>query len=93
LGSRSGVLSRIKANIKRGKGGKKILAWVQVLLRDPCVYCGKYGADTIDHIVPKAKWVQIESEVGVKHWSNFAPAHKKCNFDRGTKPVFWGGLK
>ncbi len=46
-------------------------AYVEVIRRDPCVYCGA-PSDTIDHIVPI-------SVGGRNHWSNLAPACRPCN--------------
>lgn len=90
---RRGILSKVQHDVKRGKGGRTLLKYLLVLLQDPCVYCGEFGADSIDHIIPTSKWVQVDKEVGVNHWSNYSPAHKACNRERGTKPVFWRGLR
>ena len=63
---------------------------MQALLRDPCVYCGELGADTLDHIIPVSKPEEVVGRgggFGMRHWSNFAPAHKYCNSIRGNGGV------
>ena len=54
-------------------------AWVAVLLRDPCVWCGGPGG-TRDHIYPVALG-------GSKYDSNVAGACHHCNSVRGCKRV------
>lgn len=75
--------------VKRGKGGKQALAYCQVLLNDPCVYCGQMGSDSIDHIVPYSKKDLEGPEFVVNHWSNFSPCHRACNRRKGSKGVLW----
>lgn len=82
MSKHSGILSRVKSNARRGKGGKGLLKYLMVLLKDPCVYCGEFGCDSIDHI-------QAKSKEGADKWENYAPAHKDCNKDKGNKGIFW----
>ncbi|MGH7240520.1 MAG: HNH endonuclease [Candidatus Saccharimonadales bacterium] len=44
-----------------------------------CVLCGRPGADTADHAMPRNTNVN-------NHLTNLAPAHSTCNYSRGTKP-------
>lgn len=46
-------------------------AYVEIVRRDPCAYCGEVGG-TIDHIVP------LNGD-GVNHWENFTGACLACN--------------
>jgi 5-methylcytosine-specific restriction endonuclease McrA len=59
-----------------------LLSWVYTLLRDPCVYCGEPGSNSIDHIRPK-------SDGGRTEWENLAPCHSKCNAQKGTYGVLF----
>lgn len=86
LSKHSGILSRVRSNSKRGKGGKGLYKYLKVLLNDPCVYCGEFGADSIDHILAK-------SRMGADKWENYAPAHEKCNRSKGSKGLVWNLLK
>lgn len=53
---------------------------VYVLERDNyvCRWCGKGGANTVDHIVPRARG-------GGDEPSNLAAAHKRCNEAKGAR--------
>ncbi len=55
-------------------------SWREVLLRDPCVYCGEL-ATSIDHIVPVV-------DGGPNHWTNYAPSCHDCNAAKGRRSVF-----
>jgi 5-methylcytosine-specific restriction endonuclease McrA len=81
---RAGVVSKYRSKVKRGKGGKKVLAYLEVLLRDPCVYCGEMGSDSIDHIVPVIKYERAKAEDSRDHWTNLAPCHAQCNVRKGS---------
>jgi 5-methylcytosine-specific restriction endonuclease McrA len=81
---RAGVLSKYRSRVKRGKGGKTTLEYLEVLLQDPCVYCGEFGADSIDHIVPVMRGYEVNTGWSRDHWSNFAPCHSQCNFEKGS---------
>lgn len=52
------------------------IAWVDILLRDPCSYCGG-PATTLDHIVPG----------GDNDHTNLAPACARCNSSKGKRPL------
>ena len=53
--------------------------WREVLLRDPCVYCGGRTAE-LDHIMPR-------SRRGPDHWTNRAPACTRCNRAKGAQTL------
>lgn len=53
--------------------------WREILLRDPCVYCGKPSAH-LDHIHP-------ESRGGVGDWTNRAPVCDDCGRFKGDGSV------
>ena len=68
--------------------------YIEILRRDPCVYCGKVmqympkekrtsrNSMSIDHIIPRANL-----EKGQNHWMNFAPACHRCNNGKNTLPM------
>lgn len=76
-------MSRVRGHVKKGKGGKKTLAYLIDLLKDPCVYCGEPGCNSIDHVVPR-------SLGGPNNLDNYAPCHRDCNRRRGVKGVLYG---
>ena len=80
---RPGIMSRLRSRVKRGKGGRKTLEYLEVLLKDPCVYCQEFGCDSFDHIVPIALIDQLNTSFGKNHWSNLAPCHEACNVKKG----------
>lgn len=45
-----------------------------------CHLCGMPGADTIDHLTPRAAG-------GTDELDNLAPAHSSCNSARGSLPL------
>ena len=45
-----------------------------------CPWCGRPGADTADHVIPKSRG-------GLDDLDNLRPAHRCCNVRRGDKPV------
>lgn len=92
MSSRQGVLSRLRHSVERGKGGKLSLAWCGVLLKDPCVYCGERGCDTIDHIVPYFRRSELMEGRTIHGWDNFAPAHQACNSARKARSIMWNKL-
>ena len=93
MSRRTGVLCRVRKRIKGGHGGKGTLKYLNTILLDPCVYCGKFGCDSIDHITPIAKREQLSTGRGINHWSNFAPCHKRCNEDKQHKGILHVLLK
>lgn len=55
------------------------LAYVQILLGDPCSYCGE-SADSIDHIVPTTKG-------GTSEWDNLTAACMSCNATKHNRTL------
>jgi len=62
-----------------------------VLKRDKylCAYCGKPGASTMDHVVPRSRG-------GRGEWLNAVAAHSECNEKKGSRtpeeagmPLLW----
>jgi hypothetical protein len=86
-----GVMSRLRAKVRQGKGGRVTLAFLEsVLLNDPCVYCQEFGCDSVDHITPIALIDQLNTGFGKSHWTNLAPCHKTCNKKKGGKGLIYG---
>lgn len=54
-------------------------AWVRVLWRDPCAYCGGPGG-TVDHITAVYCGGRAEP-------SNLTGACPRCNLDKGAMPL------
>lgn len=46
--------------------------------RTTCAWCGREGADTVDHILPLSKGGSLLDE------RNWRPMHAKCNTRRGN---------
>lgn len=84
---RPGVLAMIKARVKSGRCGKQTLAWINILMQDPCPYCGLAGCDTVDHITPVIKRDQLNTGFGKDHWTNLTACHKRCNLQKGSNGV------
>jgi 5-methylcytosine-specific restriction endonuclease McrA len=84
---RPGVLSKLKNRAKSGRGGKATYKYVQLIIKDPCVYCGELGSDSIDHIIPVTSQEQLITGQGRDHWTNLAPCHRKCNSIKGKKGI------
>lgn len=57
-------------------------SWASIIRKDPCSFCGRPRAGTVDHIVPKARG-------GPKGHApnNSTAACPQCNTDRGTVSV------
>lgn len=66
------------ATQRMGSGWNQISR--RIISRDNgiCHICGLPGADTADHLVPRAKG-------GTNHPSNLAAAHRACNSRKGTR--------
>lgn len=90
MARRKGVLSHLKNNVRRGKGGLLTLTYTKIILNDPCVYCGEYGCDSLDHITPVAKATELSTGYGKNHYTNLAPCHRDCNRRKGIKGVLYG---
>lgn len=45
-----------------------------------CVHCGRDGADSVDHVVPRAYG-------GTDALDNMRPSHRPCNSSRGTRAM------
>lgn len=82
-----GVLSQVRAKIKSGKGGGPTMDYILVILNDPCVYCGEFGSDSIDHITPVAKKHLLNTGHSRNHWTNLTACHRACNSRKGTNGV------
>lgn len=52
------------------------LDWIEVLLKDPCAYCGSRTNIEIDHIIP-----------GINGWDNLTACCRSCNPSKGQKPM------
>jgi 5-methylcytosine-specific restriction endonuclease McrA len=69
--------------MSRGWSGRRVTdlrAAVLAARGTVCHLCGMPGADTIDHIVPRALG-------GTDDIDNLVPAHKRCNSSRGALPM------
>ena len=69
--------SRQSYDAKRNRSGRpaELKAWVALLQREPCVYCGGFSRgerNSADHIVP------LESDGG-DVWDNLASTCRACN--------------
>lgn len=59
-----------------------------VLVNGPatvCALCGRPGADSIDHILPKSDRPDLMLSL-----SNMRPAHRSCNSSRGKSAIAMG---
>lgn len=82
---RPGVMSSLRNRVKHGGAGKPTLEYINIILKDPCSFCGEYGCDSVDHIVPVCRKDQIVTGFGKDHWSNLAPCHRACNIKKGSR--------
>jgi hypothetical protein len=69
-------LRYVRANTRKGSVAP---VWREVLMREPCVYCGG-KPDGLDHIKP-------ESSGGGHGWQNRAPACVGCDQSKGALPL------
>lgn len=69
--------TRRRNNLRNRVGlDDETIAWADVLLRDPCSYCGG-PATTLDHIVPG----------GDNDHTNLTPACARCNSSKGKRSL------
>lgn len=61
----------------REDGESHRMAWMRVVRADPCSFCGRAPAGTVDHIEPKSKTVRGLG--GAHTWLNFTAACANCN--------------
>lgn len=59
-------------------------AYIAILLRDPCCYCGR-GHEHVDHIVPLVAG-------GDSCWGNLTSACERCNQAKRDKPLLFALL-
>lgn len=87
MAHRPGVLARLRWRARFGQQDDlDILRYAQALLQDPCVYCGEYGCNSLDHI-------KAVEHGGHTHWSNLAPCHVECNKKKANKRLLHGFLE
>lgn len=65
----------------RMDGESHKVAWMTVLRRDPCSFCGREGG-TVDHIVPRSA-----GGPGLHDWTNFGGACASCNSSKSSVPL------
>ena len=63
-----------------GRTIRAMFALVVSTYGDSCWLCGTPGADSIDHVVPRAAG-------GGDDLANLRPAHRRCNSRRGVRPA------
>lgn len=76
--SKLDAIHRRKANMI--KPDVETVAYIQIIQNDPCAYCGKVPAGTIDHITPIVKG-------GLHHWDNLTAACETCNKSKNKKDL------
>lgn len=65
-------------------GGRKAQAYVALTLAeygDECIICGRPGSTSADHVIAR------RDGGAVFDLDNLGPAHTKCNYSRGAKPL------
>lgn len=77
--NRESVRRRVQLQYPARKGGPEAREYAQVLLGDPCCYCGAPMKD-IDHIVPL-------SHGGTGAWDNLTAACASCNRSKQSKSL------
>jgi len=61
----------------RADGQSHYDAWLALLRRDPCSYCGAGRSGTVDHVEPRSRAAR---GIGTPHsWVNTAGACERCN--------------
>lgn len=64
--------------------GQKAMDWVKLVLvtyGPVCWLCGLPGSDTADHVIPRVHGGAVYD------LDNLAPAHRRCNESRGSRPA------
>jgi len=64
----------------RGRYVQRIARAVLAEHGDSCVHCGRHGARSVEHVVPR-------SYGGLDTLTNCRPAHLLCNQERGVRPM------
>ena len=79
---------RLKYYVKVPYKARVPLSRRAVLTRDnhSCQYCGKAGADTLDHVHPRSRG-------GAHTWENLVACCRKCNHTKGDKTLDQLGWK
>jgi 5-methylcytosine-specific restriction endonuclease McrA len=65
-------------------GGRRAQDYTRRTLQeygDLCIICGTPGADTADHVIPRAEGGAVYD------LTNLGPAHSRCNSSRGKRPL------
>lgn len=75
------IANRLARHVRRGVelADPETRAYVEILLQDPCSYCGGPGGE-LDHISPISKG-------GGGHWSNLAAACRTCNASKNDETL------
>lgn len=65
-------------------GGRKAQQYVRKTIAeygDICHLCGLPGSNSADHVIP------IDDGGAVYNLLNLGPAHRRCNYARGKRPI------
>lgn len=71
------IANRLARHTRRGAASDR--EYVEIILRDPCAYCGGVGGE-VDHILPLAAG-------GDGHWENLTPACRRCNARKNDRKL------
>jgi hypothetical protein len=77
----------VTLKVREVAGGWSVAAppWLDVLLADPCVYCGSREPITMDHIEPVRDGAKLHCFMKKRPpWHNAAPACQPCNSAKGS---------
>lgn len=77
---RESIVRMIRKRLRPGSN-QMTLEWKAVILRDPCVYCGRAGGE-LEHI-------QARCHGGGNGWPNIASACKACNTMKASGSIWW----
>lgn len=56
--------------------------WMRIVREDPCAYCGRRPAGTLDHIEPQSRSARVPG--GCHWWGNYTGACQSCNGSKGA---------